>query len=298
MTAVTPAELSKRFPLKGLHFEPGSGGLVRVVIRTAVASAEMYLHGAHVTSWQPTGCEPVLWMSRASNFEKGKPIRGGVPICFPWFGPHPTNPSVPAHGYARISEWTLEDAGPTDDEGIGLLLRTRIDPFLLSFRAEFGRILRMTLRTELPAGASGPQRFEDALHTYFSVSDVRLISVTGLESDSYIDKVDQGTVKAASGKPIEFTGETDRVYFGTESACVLTDRIRKRSITVTKSGSRSTVVWNPWISKSLRMPDFGSEEWPEMVCIETANVGNDAIELSPGQSHSTTALISVVQHGE
>ncbi len=296
MSSVNCTDLSRQFSLPGLRFEGGSGGLIRAAIQTNTASGELYLQGAHVTSWQPAGHEPVLWMSRASNFEMGKAIRGGVPICFPWFGPHPTNPSAPAHGFARISEWTLKKAQTTDDGGIELLLMTRIDPFQLSFQVEFDQTLRMSLRTELPADVAEPQRFEDALHTYLAVGDVRSIAITGLEHADYLDKVDSAARKAATGRAIEFSGETDRVYMDTKSVCIVSDRLKNRTISVQKSGSLSTVVWNPWIAKSVRMLDFGNEEWPEMVCIETANVGSNAIELLPGQLHCTAAVISVTEN--
>lgn len=288
-----PAELSKRYPCDGLHFEVGAGGLTKATIETAVSRGELYLHGAHVTSWQPVGHEPVLWMSRHSNFAPGKAIRGGVPICFPWFGSHPSDPSAPAHGYARITEWELTAAGVTEDDSIGLTLQTHIEPFGVDFRVEFGRVLTMALTTALPLGAAIAPRFEDALHTYFSVGDIRQVSIAGLETSSYIDKVDNASEKAATAVPIEFSGETDRVYLQTEAPCVLADRVHNRRITVSKSGSKSTVVWNPWINKSQRMSDFGDNEWPEMVCIETANIGSSAIVLAPGQSHTTTAVIEV-----
>ena len=142
-------------------------------------------------------------------------------------------------------------------------------------------------------GTSTGLRFEDALHTYFSVSDVRNISITGLEQARYIDKVDGAAEKPATGSAIEFMGETDRVYLNTVAECQLVDPDLERTIVIAKSGSRSTVVWNPWIAKSARMPDFGDHEWPEMVCIETANVGSNAIELALNTSHSTTVVIRV-----
>ncbi len=286
--------LSQRFAMPGLSFESGAGGLTTVKVRTAIASGELYLQGAHVTAWQPNGHDPVLWLSRASNYEKGKPIRGGVPICLPWFGPNATDASAPAHGSARVIEWEFVKADETDDGGIAIQLQAFIAPFQVRFGVEFGRELKMTLETSLPSGHSGPEKFEDALHTYFAVGDIRHVSIWGLEDASYIDKMDNAQIKLASGSPIEFSDETDRVYFDTLATSMLVDHGRDRMITVGKSGSKSTVVWNPWINKSIRMPDFGDNEWPEMVCIETANVGKNAIDLSPGESHSTTAMISVV----
>lgn len=289
----TVQSLCEQFKVPGLHFEAGQGGLTKAIVTTPVASGEIYLHGAHVTSWQPAGHEPVLWMSRSSLFQPGKPIRGGVPICFPWFGPHTSDPSAPAHGFARTALWEVTEARTTSEAGISLALQTRIDSFSVRFTVEFGSVLQMALTTEPVPGTSTSQRFEDALHTYFSVSDVRSVSIKGLEQARYIDKVDGATEKSAAGNAIVFMGETDRVYLNTVAECQLIDPDRKRTIVISKSGSLSTVVWNPWIAKSARMPDFGDHEWPEMVCIETANVGSNAIELAPNTSHTTTVVIRV-----
>ena len=289
----TVQSLCEQFKVPGLHFEAGQGGLTKAVIATPVASGELYLQGAHVTSWQPAGHAPVLWMSRSSLFQPGKPIRGGVPICFPWFGPHASDPSAPAHGFARTALWEVTEARTTADGVISLSLQTRIDSFSVRFTVEFGPVLQMTLTTEPGPGSSTGLRFEDALHTYLSVSDVRNVSITGLEQVRYIDKVDGAAEKPATGAAIEFTGETDRVYFTTDSECHLHDPGRNRTIAISKSGSQSTVVWNPWIAKSARMLDFGDHEWPEMVCIETANVGVNAVELAPKSIHSTTVVIQV-----
>jgi len=234
-----------------------------------------------------------LWLSQMSNFEKGKPIRGGVPICFPWFGPNEQDATLPAHGFARSQEWQFVNAQEKEGDAIELHLETAIDPFLLSFRVEFGAALKMTLKTQLPVDAKSAHSFEDALHTYFSVSNVRTISIHGLESTSFLDKVDHAKLKSATNVPILIDSETDRVYLNTLSDCILNDVQKKRAIRVAKLGSASTVVWNPWIDKSKRMADFGADEWPDMVCIETANIGDSRIQLAPGESHSTTAVISV-----
>jgi len=289
----TTHQLADCFSVPGLTFEEGAGGLTKAVIRAPAASGELYLHGAHVTAWQPAGHDPVLWMSRSSNFATDKPIRGGVPICFPWFGAYASDPSRPAHGYARIQDWALTAAGVSDDGGISLTLDARIEPFVVRYRVQFGTSLAMTLTTHLPTAAVAAHSFEDALHTYLAISDIRQISIAGLQKCRFIDKLDQAQEKAAIGIPIEFTGETDRVYHQTDAACHLVDRLKSRQVTVSKSGSQSTVVWNPWIDKSLRMPDFGDHEWPEMVCIETANVGSAAILLQPGETHTTNAKLEV-----
>jgi glucose-6-phosphate 1-epimerase len=286
-------ELNQRFSVPGLRFEQNHNGLISVTIQTASCTGELFLQGAHVTSWEPVGHEPVLWLSQNSYFEKGKPIRGGVPICFPWFGPNANDTTLPAHGFARLHEWQVVDAQQKNGDAIELQLETTIDPFQLSFRIEFGAALKMTLKTQLPQNAASSQSYEDALHTYFSVSDVRTISIQGLEPTSFIDKVDHAQLKSGAQCPIRIVSETDRVYLDTGSDCVLEDAQWQRAIRVSKNGSASTVVWNPWIDKSKRMVDFGDTEWPGMVCIETANIGHSRIWLSPGESHSTEAVISV-----
>ncbi len=281
--------------LQGLTFDKGLGGLTRLTIDTPIAHGEMYLHGAHVTQWNPTGHKPVLWMSREAIFAAGKAIRGGVPICFPWFGPDPADSTAPAHGYARISEWEFIDAKHLDEGGVRVHLEKFIAPFQLTYQVDFGKELRLALTTSLPDDAITPQRFEDALHTYFAVSDVRAIEIAGLESRSFVDKMENAAVKPPSKAPIRFGSEVDRVYLDTNDTCVLKDPGLQRQISVAKSGSASTVIWNPWIDKSVRMKDFGDDEWTGMVCIETANIANNSIELSPGQSHTTSAIIAVEQ---
>jgi len=289
----TLQELSDQFPCRGVTFESGQGGLSKIVISTPLSSGELYLHGAHLTSWQPAGQRPVLWLSAASQFAADKPIRGGVPICFPWFGPHPEDPSLPAHGVARLADWSLMECRSTDDGSVVLRLKTAVSPFELEFDVCSGATLRMELRTHLPPQSRDRQRFEDALHTYFNVARIQDVSIAGLDATGFIDKVDGGRIHPPTGVPIRFTQETDRVYLDTDVPCTLSDGTR--TIEVRKSGSRSTVIWNPWISKAQRMPDFGDDEWQQMVCIETANVGPNAVELLPGGTHSTVAEILVRQ---
>jgi len=290
---MSPEDLAAKFPIKSLKFERGQGGLIKVLVCNSFASGEIYLHGAHVTQYQPAGAKPVLWMSGMSMFEEGKPIRGGVPICFPWFGPLASNPVAPGHGYARIREWTLVAAEATDDGATALTLQTTIDHFELSYRVTWGRELSMALSVKLCESSSQAATFEEALHTYFAISDIKRIRIEGLESTGYIDKVDNATKKPASGQPIRFDGECDRVYLDTQADCLLHDEQWQRTITVSKAHSHSTVVWNPWVNKSAKMADFGDNEWPGMVCIETANVGPNAIKLSPGESHTMNAEISL-----
>ena len=285
----------------GITLDQGHGGLPRLSVATVPCTAEVYLHGAHLCRWQPRGqAQPVLWMSRASRFEAGAPIRGGVPICFPWFGPKAGDPSVPVHGVARISPWTLvrAEVEPDGTAVIVLSLASNAAPqpaapqaFTLTFTARLGESLSMAL-TAANTGQT-PLTFEEALHTYFAVSDVRRVSVDGLAGATFIDKTDAGARKTQDAAPIAIVAETDRLYLNTSAPVTLADPGFGRRIIVSKTGSLASVVWNPWVAKSRAMPDFGDDEWPGMICIETANAADHAITLQPGGAHTMTADISV-----
>lgn len=294
------AQLVRATLPSSVRVDKGTGGLPRIAVKSAQATAEVYFQGAHVTAWRPAAARaPVLWMSRESAFEAGKPLRGGVPICFPWFGAHPSGPPVPPHGFARLRDWTLVHAREEAAGTVTLELELTgeaVSPqwphnFRLTHRIGIGPVLRMELivRNTGPA----PFTFEEALHTYFGVDDIRAVTVTGLEGTEYIDKVAGGIRSREPAGPLRFTGETDRVYLDTRAACVIHDPGKRREITISKAGSDATVVWNPWINKARAMPDFGDDEWPGMVCVETCNAGPHARSLAPGESSSMTAVIEV-----
>ncbi len=275
-----------------------SDGLIRLGIASDLSTAALTLDGAHVTHFQPVGAAPVLFLSGSSHLAPGKPIRGGVPVCFPWFGPRAGHPQSPAHGFARITRWSLESLSGSHTEGVTVVLRLVSDEatralwphdFIARLRVEVTRELRLTLEVENTGTA--PLPFEEALHTYFAISDVHGVTVTGLERAAYLDKVDAGQRKELGPEPLRFTGETDRIFPANTATCTIHDPGYPRRIIVEKSCSRSTVVWNPWIAKAKAMADFGDDEWPQMLCIETANVGADAVPLAPGARHEMTARI-------
>ncbi len=282
----------------------GEGGLTVVRVATAVATGEVYLHGAHVTAWTPAGSDPVIWMSGSSVFADGEPIRGGIPICFPWFGPgREPDLAPPAHGFARLADWRLVSAEEHDDAVTLTLELTEADaaavpaaakwphPFTATLTVTFGRELAVALSVENTGGEE--VSFEEALHTYLAVSDVRTATVQGLDGAAYLDKAAaDGPVHRRQEGDVTFTGETDRVY-DSEGTAVVVDS--GRSIGVVKEGSANTVVWNPWVDKAAAMPDYGDDEWPSMVCVETANVLEDAIVLAPGARHTMTARYSVAR---
>lgn len=276
----------------------GDGGLPVLRVRGARATGEVYLHGGHVTAWTPAGHDPVLWMSQASRFEPGTPIRGGVPVCFPWFGPGRSGNLAPAHGLARVAEWTLVDV-IDDGTDVTLVLRLTDDDvrhqpgsgqwphaFEALYHVTFGAELKLALTVR----NTGEEEisFEEALHTYLAVDDIHGVSVTGLEGATYLDKL-AGETHTQDGA-VTVSGETDRVYRSAGTAVVADGH---RRIVVAKEGSADTVVWNPWTAKAAAMADYGDDEWRGMVCVETANVLDDAVTLPAGQRQVMRARITV-----
>lgn len=253
-----------------------------------------------MTAWTPAGAEPVIWMSGGSIFSEGEPIRGGVPVCFPWFGPGLTGDRTPAHGFARLTPWGLVGASETGDGAVTLTFAFSTadatgvpgaDDYPADMTARYDVTFGsgLELRFTVTAGAE-PVVVEEALHTYLAVGDVRQARVDGLDGSTYLDKVAQES-RTQSGD-VTFTEETDRVYSSTATVRVH-DPLLGRVVTIEKSGSGSTVVWNPWIQKAASLPDYLDDEWPGMVCVETANALDDALHLDPGESHTLTATISV-----
>jgi D-hexose-6-phosphate mutarotase len=284
----------------GARLEPGPGGLDRLSLRAAEGEALVYLQGAHVAHFQPKGEKPVLWMSARSRFEAGKPIRGGVPVCFPWFGPKAGSPEAPLHGFARILPWSIGAITREPDGSLRAVLELSADAaarggfpheLALQLAVTVGRSLRMELTARNADSAAAT--FEEALHSYFAVSDVRQVRIRGLEGNGYVDKTAAMDRKPGEPEPIAIVAETDRVYLGATGTVTIEDPGWRRRLMVSKSGSRTTVVWNPWLAKARAMPDFGDDEWTGMVCIETANALDDAVTLAPGATHVMTATLEV-----
>jgi glucose-6-phosphate 1-epimerase len=296
---MTLDQVRTRFACGSVKFLEAQGGLPCLQVRTAAAAADVYLYGAHLSHFQPAGEKPLLFMSGQSAFEPGKPLRGGVPICFPWFGPKPGDATAPLHGFARTQMWELESVEESG-ESVELVLALQSSDatrrwyphdFLLRHRIRVGRELETALITRNTGRE--PMLVQEALHTYFTVGDVRQVRISGLERIGYIDKVQAGKACPPSGSPITITAETDRVYNATASTVIIDDPSLSRRISIAKTGSNTTVVWNPWIAKSAAMPDFGNDEWPQMLCVETANAGSDALTLAAGAEHTMQAKLSV-----
>lgn len=265
-------------------------------VRTPWSTAEIYLHGAHVAAFQKNGDPPLIFMSRKSYFAKDKAIRGGVPICFPWFGNRAGGPS---HGYARTVGWELVNTKAADD---GTVTATLALPEVSgreawkSLRTEFAVTIGETLTMELiSTNDSCGETFEieNCLHTYFHVGDIGAVTLTGLEGAPFDDFAfgANGAPRPASDAALRITEETNRVYPNHTATVEIRDEKLKRAIRVEKFSSQSSVVWNPWTTQKLP-DDYDPVEHAQMVCVESGNVKQNKLSLAPGQSAALKVILS------
>ena len=233
-----------------------------VEIKNELGSAMVSLMGAHVISYKKANSEDILWMSDKSYMEYGKPIRGGIPVCWPWFGPHPDKErKLPSHGLGRIALWDVKEKTECPDGSSKLVLTlpgSRLPDEFSALDAEIEIIVGSSLKINLKTTNNGEKDYDltQALHTYFNVSDCTKLHVEGLDQTAYIDKVDGGVEKMQNGD-VRIGEEVDRIYMNTTAVCTLVDEVSNRKVEISKKGSTSSVVWNPWIKKSIAMPDFG-----------------------------------------
>lgn len=282
-----------------VRFIEGPGGLTVAEIANSEAAASIALQGAHVMTFQPNGQEPVIWLSKFAKFAPGKSIRGGAPVCWPWFGPHATDASLPGHGFARTVMWqVLETRATSAGETVlrfGLAGNdTTRAQWPHASTAELTVTVGATLRIELATRNDSPAAFElgEALHTYFHISDVAKIRITGLDGCAFLDKV-EGFSRHTQQGAIQIESEVDRVYLDVPGECLIEDAGLGRRIRIANENARSVVVWNPWTEKADKMGDFGPDGHRGMVCVETANALENVVTVAPGETHRMVAIYSV-----
>lgn len=273
-------------------FMDGRGELPMLEVATKWSTAGIYLHGAHVAHFTKKNEPPLLFLSQCSRFDNDHPIRGGIPVVFPWFG---HREGMGQHGFARVKTWEVKEVVPAADGSVSVKFclpdapeASSYPPFTVDYIVHVSDALRLEL-VVTNTSKEEPLTFENCLHTYFEVGDVSTIRISGLKGVKYLDKVANFAEKTETNGYIQIDSEVDRVYLNTSTPVEIDDPKLGRKIRIEKKGSLSTVVWNPWIGKAQQMPDFGNEEYQKMVCVESGNVGPQAVKLAPG----ATAMLKV-----
>lgn len=296
MSTADLTALNARFAIPGhVVFRDGPGGLTVAEVGNSLATATIALQGAHVMTWAPRRERPVIWLSRFARFAPGKSIRGGAPICWPWFGPHATESKFPGHGFARTVPWEVMASEALRNGATRLTFRLVQDDATRAqwphasealLIATIGAALELELVTRNTGTA--PFTLGDAFHTYFEVSDIRNCRIHGLGGCPYLDKVDGGKSKRQEGA-VTIGEEVDRIYLESTADVLIDDPGYRRRIRVVKRGSHSSVVWNPWTGKAAKMGDFGPDGYLNMVCVESTNAADDAVLVLPGGEHRLVA---------
>jgi glucose-6-phosphate 1-epimerase len=296
-----PADLDQRFGIRGIaKVCEGNGGLTVVKFTAPLAEGEIYLHGAQVTSWKPAPDDQVLFLSSASRWKEGQAIRGGIPVCFPWFRAKADDPRAPAHGFVRTKVWQLESI-VENEGGVAVTMFTESDDqtrrwwpgeFRLVHRVTFGT--ELTLELACTNTGKVPLLFEEALHTYNRVADVAEVRLQGLDNVPFLDNTDSNRQKTQPGD-IAIVSPTDNAYSNTRNGVDLVDPKLRRRLRLKKSNSLTTVIWNPWREGAARLPDLGDGEWTQFLCVEASNILGNAVNLAPGQEHRMVAVISVTR---
>jgi glucose-6-phosphate 1-epimerase len=292
--------LNRRFGISGIaQIVTGKGGFPIVRVTSPIANAEVSLYGAQVLSWKPAGHQEALFLSGQSHFEPGRAIRGGIPVCFPWFRAKADNPSAPSHGFVRTKEWRLDSLRADDDGSVTLVCVTSSDDstrvlwphdFLLAYRIRIAATLRLEL--SVMNRGTNPLRFEEAIHTYFRIGDIHQARVLGLDAVTYLDNTDGNKSKRQDGA-LALTAPTDNAYIDAEGPADILDPVLHRRLRTEKLHSSTTIVWNPWQQGAASLSDLGNDEWQQMLCVEAGNILDAAVTLAPGEEHMLRATLSL-----
>jgi len=281
----------QQFSIPGiLQVLPGSGELPLIRITNSFAECDMFLHGAHIARFQPVGQQDLLWMSPQCVYQPGKPLRGGIPICFPWFGAHKTIPSFPMHGFARIRTWSLDSTAQLSDGRtlVVLVLTDDADTlamwpfhFRLELKVVVGATLEVTLLTE--NRSDDPFTCDEALHTYFNVADAAHCTVHGLEGVMYRDRL-KGDAPFIQMGELKIQREMVNAYLDAPETIDLVDQLSNRTIRIAQQGMDAAVVWNPWETTAAANPELKGL-WRQFVCVESANCLDRHLMMLPGAAH-------------
>ena len=293
-------ELS-RYEIDGeLQFIEIEHGFVYAEINNARAHATVSTYAGQLLSYRPKDQQDdLLYVSDKAYYEEGKAIRGGIPVCWPWFGPDPENRGRPAHGFVRNRQWQVSGSESLADGSTKIILSitdneaTRTlwpHPFRLDIELTVGDTLGVVLVTHNTGTDS--ITISQALHSYFQVGDITRVRVLGLDGIHYLDKVDDSARKTQTG-PLAISGEVDRIYTGVTGDLSIEDASLERKIAIASSGCSTIVVWNPWSEIAASMADLDADDYLRMLCVETANAGPETVTISAGDCYRLAAEYSI-----
>ena len=280
-----------------LHFEESENALTRIVVNNDFSDAEIYLHGANLVHFQPKGDAPVIYNGKETLFSASKTVHAGIPVCWPWFGPHPTESAKPQHGFARDMCWQLKSARELGSGETEIVLSLQESPqsleiwpyaFELELTFTIGRSLNVALKTTNTSAM--PFTITQALHSYFYIGDIASVTAGGVEGTSFVDYTD-GRREKIEADTLQINRMVNRVYVPTKALCTLSDPLLRRNIVIEKEGSESTTIWNPWHGSGIH--DLPGDAYRKFLCIETTNALSDARTLQPGATHLIVQKISL-----
>lgn len=295
------AQLNSEHGIAGqVEFIEGQGGFPFIRVDNAKAKALISIYAGQVLSFSPAGkTDDLLFLSKKAYYQAGKAIKGGVPLCWPWFGPDPEGKGRPAHGFVRNRMWDIIETNVAANGDIKVVLGLTDTPdtqsiwphaFILRLEITVGDTLNLALVTRNTGNQT--LTITQAFHTYFSVGDIHQTRVSGLEGRQYIDKVDGGKQKMQSGA-VTISSEVDRIYLDVLDDLVIHDPALKRRIRIASQGSQTAVVWNPWVKISTEMADLQDDDYLRMLCVETTNAATDSITIQPGSEFRLVANYSI-----
>ena len=283
-----------------VKFVEGEGGFPIIEIENEYAIAKISVYAGQVLSFKPVGqAEDVMFLSSKAYYQTGKAMKGGTPICWPWFGPDPEGKGRASHGIARNRLWQMRNVVSTQDGAVQVtmgLVDTPETRQIWDYSFDFSIVItvRDVLTIDLLTRNTGSEPFAitQALHTYFQIGDINQVTVSGLADKDYLDKVDGGQQKTQSGE-VTFSGECDRIYLDVPAKLTISDRSWQRKIIVTATNSKTAIVWNPGAAISAKMADLGDQDYQHFVCVETANAADEVIEVAAGEQYQMTAQYAV-----
>ena len=298
-------QLNNQYKITGqLEIIAGKDGLPMIQIKNAKAQALISIHAGQVLSFQPNGeSEDVLFLSSKAYYQDGKAIKGGAPICWPWFGADPEGKGRPGHGFVRNRPWSVVATEALSNGDIKVTVglddtpeTQAIWPHAFSLRQEI--IIGDSLNLSLITRNTGKEKFSitQAFHTYFKVGDITRTKVLGLAGCDYLDKTGGGSVQKHQTGDVIIDAEVDRIYLNVGNTLTIDDSALNRRIQITSQGSKTAVVWNPWEKIAKEMADLEDTDYQRLLCVETTNAANDVVEVAPGNQCRLIANYQVIRN--